>query len=575
MQDKIKSENYSSLGGINTKVSTYEVNKTEFLDLVNFDFTKPGSLTKRYGSTHYVGATVSGRITGVYEFERLSGASAVIVSANTNIYNLSAGSFSVFKSSLQNGAIFDFVTFVDRLFACNGTDFFKYDLSTVTNYSLPPGYTHTISTGSTGVGTMNGVYQYAYGYLNDRGFLGPVSPSITLSVTNVFATALSGFTTPTGYGITAIAVYRTGAGLSDLFRVGFHPVGGATFVDTNLSLGVAAPEYTWFTMAPKYMEIFNNQLFMAGFSSQLSTVWFSDIGEPEGVKANYSFEVRTNDGDKITGLKAYNGALMVFKERSFHVLTGDNPENFLLREVSDQYGSVSNNAIVVYENHLAFLDRKGVIKYNGANIDILSLRIEPTMLDMNINAAKENATAIHNRLRNELWFGIPCNGATYNNCTIVYDYTVNAWTKFEGFNPSVLSVFKGSLSKSTAGFGSYSGAVFNFGYSLMSDAGTAMTCLIKTRYLADVGQSVTKQFRRLYLDVDAVTGTTSTISIRLFPDYGVTASVTRTMYQNPFQSRIDFGIPAKSLSAEISNTSTTDSIRINGFTIEYRLQRMV
>ena len=46
---------------------------------------------------------------------------------------------------------------------------------------------------------------------------------------------------------------------------------------------------------------------MAGFSAQPSRVYWSNIGEPEGVDPSFFAEFRTNDGDRLTGLKVYNG----------------------------------------------------------------------------------------------------------------------------------------------------------------------------------------------------------------------------------------------------------------------------
>lgn len=571
---KVKTESYALLGGINTKVSPYAQGETEFLDLVNFDFTKPGALSKRHGSSLFIGATVSGRITGLYEFSRLSGSSKIIVTANTNAYYIDGNNLTSFKSGLKDGALFDFTTFVDRLFAANGQDFFKYDLSNSTNFSLPEGatvgFTGTLSGAPS---SFTGIFVYSYGYLNDRGYLGPCSGGITISVSGASwsQVILTGFTTWSGYGTTSIAIYRTGANSLDQFRIGFTT--GATFVDTNLALGTATcPDYLFFTLVPRYMEIYNNQLFMAGFSSILSTTYFSDLGEPEGVFPEAFFETRTNDGDRVTGLKAYNGNLVVTKENSVHILLGDNPDNFLLREISTQYGCLSNRAIVTWEDQVWFLDKKGVCEYNGANIRIVSDKIEPIFQSMNIAAARDNATANHVKFRNELWFSIPCNGATINNCTVVYDYLSKAWTKFEGFQPSSLSYLSGGFLTETVFYGGYSGSVHSFGSSLFGDNGAGITLIAKTQYNHNMGQSIEKQYRRLFANVDLISGQTLTINLRA--DYSDTISATRYIPLNQFQTRIDFGIPAKTLSTEFTNFSSSP-IRIYGYTVEMRFQRAV
>lgn len=577
MEPKLKSENYTNFGGINSKSSPYITGTFEFLNLSNFDFSTPGSLTKRPGSTHYVTTPTSGNVASIYEFSRLSGESYLVATANTNAYTVSGGVFSAFKASLLNNGIFDFVTFVDRLFMGNGQDFFKFDGTNAYSYSLPPGSTATAGLTGTGAGTgFTGIYIYEYGYLNERGYLGPCGPGVTVSVAGHSAVVLSGFTVPAGYGVTALAFYRTDANLTDLFRIGYAGPGATEFVDNNLPL-LTDPcnDNLWFTLTPKYLEIFNNQLFMSGFSSALSTVYFSDIGEPEAVQPDFNFEVRTNDGDVITGMKPYQSSMLIFKEKSFHLLQGDSPENFLIRQISDQYGCLSNRAIVTFEDRCLFLDRKGIIEFNGANITVLSQKIEPIFLTMNVIAAKENAVAIHNRLRNEIWFAIPTGSSTVNDTIIVYDYMVNAFTKFEGINVASLSVMKREFFTERAFFGDYSGVIGSYSSSLLADSGRSITCLLKTRFFHDLGNSTEEQFRRLFLDVEPVTGLTSALSINFFSNYGTTSILDRTMYQSPFQSRIDFGIPAKSLAVQVSNSTTTDPVKIHGFTIESRKQRDV
>lgn len=575
---KQKSETYELLGGINEKSSAYVTSPNEFRDLTNMNFIIPGALTKRPGTTLFVGATISGRITGLYEFERLSGASYLIATANTNAYTVTTSAFSAFKTGLQNGALFDFVTFVDRLFSCNGNEFFKYDGSNTTNYSLPPGTNGWSAAAATGGSLAGGTYIVAYGYLNDRGYYGPGSSTITVYVdgsTNKSIT-FTGLTAPSGYGVSAIALYRTSAGGVDLFGTTLAAAGATTVSDTNFDLGTRENnDYLWFTLAPRYMELYNNQLFMAGFSSALSTAYWSELGEPEGVDPTYFAEFRTNDGDRLTGMKAYNGQLVVSKAKSLHRVTGDNPANFFFSEITDQYGFLSNRAIVVFKDTLLGLDSKGIVRFNGANVEVVSTqKVEPTFRAMNITAAQENAVAVHFRQYNEVWFGIPCDGATLNNCTVVYDYEAGSWTKYKGFLPSTFTVAKRGLDQPTVFYGGYTGSIAYFHSSLAADLGQAITCAINLPFRAPMGQTTEEIYRRLYINTEPVSGGESqAITAELMKNYSETVLDTRTMYQAPFQSRIDFGISAKSFAANLYHVSATLPLTIYGYTIEGRYQR--
>lgn len=572
--DKNKLESYLLLGGINSKVSQYDNQTTEFRSLTNLNFIIPGALSKRPGTDQYLGATISGRITGLYEYEKLNGSSYLIASANTNIYTVTTSSFTAFKSGLANDALFSFVTYVDHLFAANGTDFFKYDGSNTSNYSLPPG----TGLGVTAVigGGLSGIYITSYGYLNSRGYFGPGATGVTINLNGITFGSVQyyGLTNPTGFGITSLVFYRTTPGGVDSFATTFAPFGSSLFTDTGFPLTtITEPETVWFTLAPRFLEIYNNQLFLAGFTAFPSTFVWSQIGEPEGILPEYSAEVRTNDGDRITGLKNYLGSLFVSKERSLHRLSGDDPNNFLLKEITDEYGCLSDRAMVIWESNFWFLDTKGICQWNGSNVEIISTKVEPFFLRMNVVAAKDTAVALHAKIYNEVWFSFPIDGATKNNIVIVFDYVLKAWTSYVGLEFASLALIKQTQNFKTPFIGSYTGSIAYFGSSLTYDSGRSVTCSFETAFLSPMGQSVEKQYRRFYLNVEPILGVTQPISINLRSNFNSSNVVSQTIYQNPFQTRIDFGIAARSIQAQVIHNSASLPVRLYGFTFESRFQR--
>lgn len=575
---KLKAESYL-LSGLNQKASPYLTPENEVLELENMHFTTAGCLTKRQGSSFYLGATVAGPINSLIGFERLNGSSFILASANTNLYNVTT-SFSSIKSGLLNNGIFSFVTFVDRLFAANGQDFFKYDGSATDTYGLPAGLTSVgITAGfSSAITGLSGAFVAGYGYLNSRGYYGPVSPGVTLSLNGIsFNTIVySNLSVPSGYGITAIAFYRTLASGVQMFGTTLTPSAGAgaTFVDVAPTGSRLASDSLAFTLAPQYLEIYNNQLVMAGFSSLPSTLYWSEIGEPEEVNAENFAEFRTNDGDVIRGIKSYLADLIVAKQRSVHKLSGEVPVNFSIQQITDQYGCLSHRTMVVFEDFLCWLDSKGVVLYNGTNIELLSEKIEPIFARMNVAAAKQTAIGVHNRPNNEIWFSFPVDGSASNNITIVYDYVSQAWTTYKGFNPTAFVLATGSLSMQSVMYGQ-TGSVHFFDESIENDNGNGITCVIQPRFISNMGQSTEQQFRRLFLNVEPIAGVTQPIAIELFKNYESAASATFTMYQAPFQSRIDFGLSAKTMSPKFYHNSATLSLKVFGFTVESRYQRAV
>lgn len=704
---KMKNENYQNLGGIDTKVSPYITGPMEFLNLINYDFQTPGSLTERWGSTQYVGQTGPGSINSLYEYIQLSGASSVVFSYSGGIfYGATTGqsqgmSFSVMGatqglncyevdvfsapptlgafplgangivnlnyeggSSLRigNGATvpikqvtdpqiqsdntLSYQTFQNLLFGADGNKFFKFDGTTTYPVGLPP--ISFIGTGitSTGVSSyfsnlsgasdflgfgLTGAYYFYASYVNNQGFEGPIWPfaylpggSLIVGTTaaangGTFAAIRYLFNTPLQFGISSINVYSFWSGAT-IFSLGQDPsfwlqpftllntipasgssttwavlgttTGGQTLVQGNLGAqpnplsneyspigltfqitGGYIYEVDLINYYPKFLEVFQNRLMLAGFSATPSTVWFSDAGEPEGYEPSFNFEVRTNDGDYVTAIKTYLMRFYVFKQRSFHVLTGDNPNNFFLQQVSDQYGAINNRCVVTFDNTLLFLDRKGVISWNGAQVSQLSTpKVQSYFDSMNYSAALNVACMVHDKIRNQVLVAIPINGSTTNNITLVYDYMVGAWTTYTGFTPSAFALVQGYTNNKYTFYGDAQGRVNWFGPSFLADNGVGFTTYIKSRFLKDMGESTQKQFRRFYLNADSP-GTTIGFALNFYQDYGPSIVLSTTLTLAAFQNRIDFGISAKSLAFEMSNIQTSTRLKIHGFAFESRYLR--
>lgn len=331
------------------------------------------------------------------------------------------------------------------------------------------------------------------------------------------------------------------------------------------------------TYTPKYIEQQNNIMFYGGFSSAPSVIWFSDIGTPETIQPDSTFEVRTNDGDRVTGLRAFSNYVVVTKEKSFHKLIGSNADNFQLVQLSTDYGCLSQRTMITVDQKLYWLDRKGILEFNGAGWDIISGQIENVFRRMNLSAAREKASAVHHIYRNQIWFGIPVDGSTVNNLTIVYDYLIGAWTFFDGYNATSYAFIKGPLDRPTVWRGDQSGMIHYTGESFYSDSGNGITCMPFTRFENDGGQNQTTIWRRFFLDVAASNGATlSPITGKVFSNYDqTTVQATFQMLQNQFQSRAEMGVVGKAVAIQLSHYSASLPLLINGYGLAKRGLRNV
>lgn len=341
--------------------------------------------------------------------------------------------------------------------------------------------------------------------------------------------------------------------------------------------GFSGMPFAFFTsFTPKYIEVNQNIMFMGGFSQNPSTIQFSEVGAPEITQPDYNFEVRTNDGDRVLAIKEFQNQLMVFKETSFHKLLGNSADNFELVQISSEYGCMSNRCVIPYGNNLAFLDRKGIVNYNGASWDLISTPVESVFRRMNLSAARENATAVNHLYRNQIWFAIPIDGSTTNNLTVVYDYLVDGWTFFDGYSPASYAYIKGQLNIPTEWHGSYSGLIHFSGSSFYSDSSRAITCLALTHFENFGGQNVTSIWRRLFLDVAPAVGLTGQIVGQVFSDYNrSTIQATFSVFQSQFQTRAEMGVVGKAVAAQFSHNSASLPLLINGYSWANRPLRNV
>jgi len=328
---------------------------------------------------------------------------------------------------------------------------------------------------------------------------------------------------------------------------------------------------------PKYLQTYNNMLFMANITgqttpivvqSQPSTVYFSNLGEPEQVEDDSFFEIRTGNGDEITGMINFQTNLIIFKKYSVHEVSGTSPDTLSVRDLTLEYGCVNNRAAVAFENTLWFVDINGIIQYNGSSFRNISSEKVKIYMDQ---VDKTKMSALHIKKDNEVWFSA-------DQKTFVYDYLADAWSIYDNLNidqnagPAVMnygaSVVDATYWQSGA---SYHESV-RFNDSLNTDFGQAITHVIKTRYHKRLGDSTQELWRRFYLNSDGASGLNATLNF--YPDYGTSIYLQRSFGIDSFQERIDFGISAKSLSIEMIIKSS-QYFSINGYTVESRYLRSV
>jgi len=632
----LKNETYRCQGGINQKISLYIANSGEFLNLQNVDFRVIGALSSFAGSATYTTVGSTSAITGVAGYNSGGASTAVITTDLYNVSNVSGSTFSNLLPYIYGGnaAFTAFANGGTAVFGCNGYDFWTFQGSSLCwQYSLGKPHIGAFRQTVSGAGAgPSGIIVLYSSLVRSDGLVGPSvgitfscfgetrlilspasSPNLAIGLSTGFSNGSFGLSgirlwmqlnnnlplaygtsfAPTFAGVSAgfsnalLPLNTTGVTITfDYTSIGFwgppdfppydfqgsFAFGGA---GPNQGGGITAIGYAG-NYNPTIIESYANQLFLSGVAITPSRVFYSNPGTPEVIDYQNFFDVSNQDTTGVSALKSFFGSLVIWKSNSTWVLTGTGIETFVLTNVSPIYGCLSFRAACVFNQNLWFLDRKGIFEFNGANVNCISTKMQPYFDVMNVQAAQTQAIMIHVKERNEIWCAIPINGSTVNNIILVYDYLAGGWTT-RTCPPNTLTAMQTlplGQSASVTYYGTTTGIIGTIGSSLVGDSGVGNTIQIKSHFIDDLGNSVTKMYRRLYVDATVPAGVTYAIAVNLYADKSLAAPYSTTMILSSFQNRIDFGLPAKSVAIELLYNGAT-FFQMSGFTLEYRYQRNV
>lgn len=154
-----------------------------------------------------------------------------------------------------------------------------------------------------------------------------------------------------------------------------------------------------------------------------AAVRWSEPYQPNKIKLASLMEVRSGDGDQITGLAMLYGNLIVLKERSMHRLAvqGSTVPVSRVDEISNNVGCIAPNTVITVNNTLYFLSWAGFYKYDNNQLskldgkfsEELQIRLRSSQ-DGVINPAIRDASCGWNPTYRELYLTIPVMSTSSN-----------------------------------------------------------------------------------------------------------------------------------------------------------------
>ena len=188
----------------------------------------------------------------------------------------------------------------------------------------------------------------------------------------------------------------------------------------------------------RYIDEWRGQLIMSGDLANVTTVYYGDIESPEYFPPfDQSFIVDR----KVTGLKALDNALYVFKKHSVDGVTGDfASDTFQVDKLSREgVGCAAHNTIQEVQGKLFFLSDRGVYSINNEGLEHIGSPIEPKFA-INNPFAFQQASAYVWQADKKYCLFMPAitSGNEYateaTSETYVYDYFRSAWLEWSNFN---------------------------------------------------------------------------------------------------------------------------------------------
>ena len=436
--------------GLNILVSATQIRPDEVAEMTDSQLIEDGKIQCPRDGQAYYGTTNGSRITGLYPFNKSDGTKQLVSTSGTGLYKYTSATAwtlltgQTYTTTLNTNGIMTH----DRLYLCNGTEGLSYYGGTSITTFTAVGTANTPTVTPTG-GT--GAYTYSYKITAVTAVGESIASATgtstglqqTLDSTHYMTVAWSATTSAIGYNIYGrkdgqwfFLAYNDGnANVSYVDKAQDTPI-------SYLSAGYHTGDQT---AGPKgtLIEVYHDSIFIAGDTASPSTLYlsggFDAINNFTSDTGGGTLTVGQNDGQKITGLKVFKNALIVFKEDSIYQFSFTSSGAPSLQLINGAVGCIAPRSIVVVENDVYFLSRRGVFTIGnepGFAFDVLrtnelSSRVRGDI--KGIDAAYiQNAAAVYtsDSNKNLVIFSYTPSGSTTNSKALVYDRERLGWYRW-------------------------------------------------------------------------------------------------------------------------------------------------
>lgn len=256
---------------------------------------------------------------------------------------------------------------------------------------------------------------------------------------------------------------------------------------------------------PQYVKVHKNRVYCANLNS--STLYFSDAGNPSSFPVNNFIQINTNDGQNITGLAEVLDNLIIFKDDSVWILSGDplgagnltTIGNLQLRQANGTGGCSAFRTIQKVDQTIFFMHLSGIYALQNYTISLVSPFLNNTFKNGMNQSYLNLCWAVYNKTEKKYLMGFPSSGVSKPDHVFVYDFITKGYTEWDDmpFSCAVNYRFSG-LNESLVAGDNTLGNIYQLfqGYAdIAGDNGTADTSSTTTKIVDLTKSWTTNQFQ--------------------------------------------------------------------------------
>lgn len=190
-------------------------------------------------------------------------------------------------------------------------------------------------------------------------------------------------------------------------------------------------------ISPQLVCVRTNRIYCANKNS--STLYFSDAGDPTSFPVNNFIQINTNDGQNITCIAELLGNVIIFKDESIWIMTGEplgsgnttTIGNLQLTQVASPVGCSAFRTAQKVGQAIWFMHYSGIYALQNRGVTLVTPLLNSTFLnDMNPDFINQ-CWAVYNAPHQKYILGYPSSVATTPDSALVYDNIAKSFSRWD------------------------------------------------------------------------------------------------------------------------------------------------